>query len=178
MSFFSDLITRIRGINQAATIQNNVKSYIFGVILTGTYSNWKSDPHPTFLCLGTYAKNGKMYVHGIQLHAIGEGNTKYIMNTILNMKKNGIVTNPLMFFQYLRTNNPYIVTEGYRTYLIEHSNFKIANAGLTNIQGKFSSDDQRDSFLMYLNPQPAQRFIDINTLKENITRVINTVKVW
>ena len=41
------------------------------------------------------------------------------------------------------------------------------------------SDDERDGFLSVLNPQQRIKIpIDINTLKENITRVINTVKVW
>ena len=46
-------------------------------------------------------------------------------------------------------------------------------------QGFFKSDDERDGFLSVLNPQQRIKIpIDINTLKENITRVINTVKVW
>ena len=164
--------------NQVSKNVTLARSYTFGVILSGTYSNWKTDPHPTILCLGSYTNRlGYTYVHGIQLHAIG-GNVNYIISLIQNMKRNGIITSPRGFFNYLKLNNPYIIQQGYRTYRIEQTNFRIVNAGLTNIQGTFGYDDQRDSFLDGLfTPQP-RKMLDINTLKENITRVINTVKIW
>lgn len=159
---------------------NNIsRSYIFGVILSGTYSNWKRDPHPTILCLGCYTKPTGRYVHGIQLHAIGEYQTNLI-TLILNMKKNGMITNPYSFFNYLKLNYPAIIRYGYRTYKLEQTNFRIVNPGLTNIQGNFKSDDGRDEFLNYLIPNQQRRIvnIDINILKDNISRVINTVKIW
>ena len=179
MSFYSDLLDTMRMTNEANRTQMYARSYIFGLILSGTYSNWKTDPHPTILCLGSYMKqNGFRYVHGIQLHAIGGFQTTLI-NLLANMKAKGVVTNPYMFFRYLKQNYPAIIKLGYRTYRIDQTDFRIVNPGLTNIQGFFKSDDDRDSFLNVLNPQ--QRIntqIDINTLKENVTRVINTVKVW
>lgn len=179
MSFFSNLLDRIRGINQNTKSQTVARSYVFGVILSGTYSNWKTDPHPTILCLGSYVKNnGFRYVHGIQLHAIGS-NINWLITLLQNMKKNGIITNPYSFYNYLKLNAPAIVKNGYRTYRIDQTNFKIVNPGLTNIQGYYKSDDNRDTFLNALNPQQKINIpIDINTLKENISRVVNTVKIW
>ena len=179
MSFFSNLLDKIRMVNQTSKIQTVARSYIFGVILSGTYTNWKRDPHPTILCLGVYTKqNGFRYVHGIQLHAIGVYQN-YLISLLVNMKKNGVITNPYMFFNYLKTNNPAIIELGYRTYRLDQTNFRVVNPGLTNIQGFFKSDDERDSFLNVLNPQQRIKTpIDINTLKENITRVINTIKIW
>jgi len=179
MSFFSSLLNKIRGINQN-TKARTTNTYMFGVILSGTYSNWKRDPHPTFLCLGCYAKaNGQMYVHGIQLHSIGNG-LNYLLTLIQNMKRNGVITNPLSFFNYLKMNNPTLIKEGYRTYNTNFCNFKIVNAGLTNIPNVYPPDDARDGFLKHLEPKPTfvNNNININTLKENITRVINTVKIW
>jgi hypothetical protein len=180
MSFFSNLLDKIRMVNQITKTQTIARSYMFGVILSGTYSNWKTDPHPTILCLGCYANpaNGSRYVHGIQLHAIG-GYQTHLVTLLANMKKNGIITNPYNFYNYLKMNYQSIIKMGYRTYKIEHTDFRIVNPGLTNIQGKFTSDDNRDTFLNALNPQQTiNKSIDINTLKENITRVINTVKIW
>ena len=179
MNFFTSLINKIRGINQTTKTQTIAKSYMFGVILSGTYSNWKRDPHPTILCFGCYTKqNGIGYVHGIQLHAIG-GLNQWLINTIQNMKNNGIITNPYSFYNYIKTNQPSIIKLGYRTYRVDMTDFRIVNAGLTNIQGNYHSDDNRDVFLENLNPiQTPKKIIDINALKQNITRVINTVKIW
>ncbi len=177
MGFWSNLLDKIRGINQENKIQSNIKSYMFGVILGGTYANWKTDPNPTFFCFGVYIKNNQRYVHGIQLHAIG-GNVDYIIKLIQNMKSSGVITNPYSFYNYIKLNNPYIIKQGYRTYKVEASNFKVVNAGLTNIKGNFSSQDPRDYFLNQLNPNPPKWKMNITDLKNNITRVINTVKIW
>ena len=87
-------------------------------------------------------------------------------------QKKAIITNA-------QANYPAIIELGYRTYRLDQTNFRVVNPGLTNIQGFFKSDDERDSFLNVLNPQQRIKTpIDINTLKENITRVINTIKIW
>lgn len=171
MSFFSSIIDKIRGIN----VMNRPKrAYIFGVILSGTYSNWKHDSHPTFLCLGTYGG----YVHGIQLHAI---DPSYIIGVIRNFKASGTVTNPLAFFRYLKFNAPWVIKEGYRTYRYELCDFKIVNQGLTNIKNCYPPDDSRDGFLSQLqdgNYKVTPTF-SMEALKNNIRNIItNTVKVW
>lgn len=178
MGFFSRLLDRIRGVNQQSRVNTMMRSYMFGVILSGSYTNWKTDPHPTFLCLGCYtSRNGNMHVHGIQLHAIG-GMANWLMQLIKNMKQNGVITNPLNFFMYVRGNAPAIIQQGYRTYRVEACDFHVVHPGLTNIQGNFASDDQRDGFLSILATERRPKMIDLNTLKDNISRVINTVKVW
>ena len=173
MSFFSNLINKIRGINNSVAPQN---AYIFGTILSGSYANWKTDPHPTLLCLGTY--NG--YVHGIQLHAIGEG-VNFIVSTINMYKQNSIVTNPLAFYQYLKLRNPMIIKLGYRTYRFEYCNFRIVNGGLTNIQNCYPYTDTRDEFLNLIGEKKRTIIpnFSLDDLKNNIRQVIsNTVKVW
>ena len=178
MGFFSRLLDKIRGVNQQSKVNTMVRSYMFGVILSGSYANWKTDPHPTFLCLGCYrAMNGNAHVHGIQLHAIG-GMSNWLMTLIKNMKQNGVVTTPLDFFKYVKQNAPVIIQQGYRTYRVEMCDFHIVHPGLTNIQGNFSSDDQRDGFLSILAVERKPKIIDMNVLKDNISRVINTFKIW
>ena len=54
MGFYSRLMDYVSGINA----QNKpMQRFVFGSIVSGTYANWKTDPHPTILCLGNYQKN-------------------------------------------------------------------------------------------------------------------------
>ena len=179
MSFFSNLLNLIRGINKK---NKPVQMFTFGSIISGSYSNWKTDPHPTILCLGNYNKNGKWYVHGIQLHLAG-ASLNFIINTIINIKKQGVVTNPLLFYNYLKINNPNLVKNCYRTYLSDMCDFKTISPGFSNINEKYCYpiSDNRDNFITRIvdNKKNIQN-IDINSeqLRNNITQVINSVKVW
>lgn len=178
MSFFNNLLNKIRGINQQSNTVNIANSYMFGVILSGTYSNWKTDPHPTFLCLGKYMRpNGQTYVHGIQLHS--GINVNWLMNLIINLKQRQTTISPLIFFNYIKLNYPDIISRGYRTYKIEFCNFKIVNPGLTNIKVFYKPDDQRDGFLQMIAPTLKQKIVsNVEQLKTNILNALNTVKVW
>lgn len=179
MSFFSNLINTIRGINKKS---KPVQNFIFGSIISGSYSNWKTDPHPTILCLGNYNKNGKWYIHGIQLHAAG-ASLDYILNTIRNIKQQGIVTNPILFYNYLKINNPFLIKNCYRTYLSEMCDFKTISPGFSNINEKYCYpiSDNRDNFIVRLvdNKKQIQNVDTYSTqLRNNITQAINSVKVW
>ena len=174
MNFFTSLLNKIRGIN---IVNRPQRAYIFGVILSGNYANWKKDPHPTFLCLGTYGP----YVHGIQLHAIGSDGVNFIINTIKSFKTGGIITNPLSFFYYIKSHAPKIISVGYRTYKYEYCDFKVVNAGLTNIKNCYPPDDTRDGFLNSLTEEKRDIIpnFSMESLKNSIKSVINnTVKVW
>lgn len=178
MDFFSNLINTIRGINKAAEQNVQINQCIFGVIMSGEYSQWKTDQHPTFFCMGTYIspKNGKRYVHGIQLHHLSE-NLLWFLNIIKQYK--GYALNPLIFFNFIKMNNYNVIKNGYRTYLLEYCNFKIVDPGITNIKTFYPSSDQRDSFLNYLTPvtkiNPVQ---DTSKIKESVTKALNMFKVW
>lgn len=177
MSFFSSILNKIKASNIQQNTFNAANSYMFGVILSGSYSNWKKDPHPTFLCLGKYMKpNGKIYVHGIQLHSI---NASWVMNLIKSLKQRQTVISPLIFFNYIKMTNPAIIEYGYRTYRIEYCNFKIVNPGLTNIKVFYKPDDQRDSYLNIIAPTLQQKVVsNIEQLKTNIAGALNSFKVW
>src|SRR5574344_798505 len=86
MSFYSSIIDFLRGIRSSVSThyyQGYTKTYSFGTIVSGTYNNWKTDQHPTILCLGSYqAANGKNYTHGIQLHAVDPFDRQWLMKTI------------------------------------------------------------------------------------------------
>ena len=178
MSFFISFIDKIRGINQQHKTRIQSRAYIYGVILSGTYANWKTDSHPTFFCLGTYSKNGSIYVHGIQLHNLNV-NLQWFLNTILTFKNSGAVSTPLQFFNYLKMNAPLIIKNCYRTYKIEYCNFKIVSSGLTNINNFYKSEDSRDYFLNQLTPVTSKpKIVDLSALRENITNALNTFKIW
>lgn len=179
MNFFTNLINTIRGINKKTA---PVQQFVFGSIISGTYSNAKHDFHPTILCLGNYQKNGKWYVHGIQLHYLG-GNLSYILGTINNIKSKGIVTTPILFYNYLKNNNPLIIKNCYRTYLSNLCDFKTVNPGFSNINENYCYpiSDVRDNFLNTLNQKKSFiQNIKLGTqqLRENITAALNTVKIW
>ena len=175
MSFFNKLLNKIRGINQ---LNKPKQQFIFGSIISGTYSNYKHDPHPTILCLGCYNNNGDWFVHGLQLH---NNFQNYIVTTVLNIKKSGIITNPKLFYNYLKLNNPQLVKECYRTYYLSMSDFKTVSPGFSNINENYCYpiSDQRDNFLNILNTQKKSiPVINTEQLKNNVIRVINSVKIW
>ena len=175
MSFFSSLMDKIRGINQNS---RPIQQFVFGSIISGEYSQFKTDPHPTVLCLGCYQKNGKWYIHGLQLHSPYQN---YLITTIKNIKTNNIITNPLMFYRYLKLNNPQLTRDCYRTYILGFSNFKTINPGFSNIleNNCYPISDQRDvNIVNQLTVKKVFPTVNINKLKDSITNVINSVKVW
>lgn len=178
MSFYAKLLDSIRGIN--ATNQQ-VRQYVFGSIVSGTYTNYKEDPHPTILCLGCYQnRTGHWLVHGIQLHLAGK-QLGWILQTIRNIKTTGIITSPQLFYRNLYLTNQVLARTCYRTYYLEMCDFKIVNPGFTNIPQAncYPVDDPRDGFLSSLNTEP-QRIVGMPT-EDSIKRIVeaaNTIKVW
>ena len=161
-----------------------MQSFVFGSIISGSYQNFKTDPNPTILCLGCYMRqNGFYYVHGIQLHAAG-GNLNWLLNTIRNIKLNGIITNPRMFFNYLKLNNPQMVKDCYRTYRMDLCDFKTISPGFSNIIEDYClpiSDSRDSQIVSFLSTKNIQNYhtIDINSteVRNNIIEAINTVKI-
>lgn len=180
MSFYSELIDWIRGKVWSAkqVMRPRPVDFVFGSIISGQYTNWKTDPHPTILCLGNYMKpNGRWYVHGIQLHAIDNSDLAWLMNLINSMKVNGTTTNPRAFYYYLKMNRYSVVRNGYRIYHSEMTNFKTIHPGFSNISQELCLPitDMRDEFL---KPKPINPTIDQTELRENITRALNSKKIW
>lgn len=168
---------RLRAANANAA---PVQTFVFGSIISGNYSNYKHDPHPTLLCLGSYSNGYVNYVHGIKLH--NNPQLGYILQVIKNIKSSGTVTNPRMFYMYLKNNNPFLIKENYRTYNVSMSNFKTVSPGFSNISLNYCYpiSDDRDGFIRELNGQNnfINKIVDTQQLRFNITKVLNTVKVW
>lgn len=188
MGFYSNIINWMRGMNNSNSTPT--RQYVFGSIVHGYYKNWKHDPNPTILCLGTYMKsNGKLYTHGIQLHAIDTYTQDWLLNLILRMKKTGTVITPMNFYKYLKMNNYNVVKYGYRIYHAELCAFNTISPGFSNITMKTCSQaaDFRDNKIKLLNnslennsqqtPKNTQS-INQDELKRNITNVMNTKKLW
>ena len=148
MGFYSKLMDFISGINAK---NKPMQRFVFGSIISGTYTNWKTDPHPTILCLGNYQKNGEWYVHGIQLHNAGN-ELSWLLGTIQDLRDNGSVPNPYMFFTALKYKSPWLIKKCYRTYITSMTDFKIVNPGFSNINEKYCYpiNDGRDYFLQNL----------------------------
>jgi len=178
MGFFSRLMDYMSGINANNRPPQN---FVFGSIISGTYANWKTDPHPTLLYLGTFQKNGNWYIHGIQLH-VNNGNLSWLLDQINILKSNGAVINPYMFFVFLKQKAPGIIRDCYRTYQSNMCDFKIVNPGFSNVNERYCYPvtDGRDYFLQNLAKKKQVINFDINSvqLRNNITAVINSVKVW
>lgn len=178
MGFYNRLMDYISGINAA---NKPAQNFVFGSIISGTYTNWKTDPHPTILCLGNYQKNGQWYIHGIQLHEAG-GNLGWLLMTINSLKQNGAIVTPIIFYNYIKYKAPGLIKYSYRTYLSNMCDFKVVNPGFSNINENYCYPitDERDYFLKRIGTKVNIINMDINStqLRNNVTAVINSVKVW
>ena len=184
MGFFEKILGFIKGINRRnnnnVVVQTAKQDYIFGSIISGSYTNYKHDPNPTILCLGTYPRSdGRWMVHGIQLHAAGS-NLNYILNLIRQIKTSGMTTNPLAFYNLLKMNNYPLVKNCYRTYFIECCNFKTISPGFSNIPINYcvTPTDSRDYWVNSFNGIKVTPIVDENILKNSIIQAQNTTKVW
>src|SRR5574344_311843 len=198
MSFYSSIIDFLRGIRSSVSThyyQGYTKTYSFGTIVSGTYNNWKTDQHPTILCLGSYqAANGKNYTHGIQLHAVDPFDRQWLMKTIYMMKRGGQIVNPRYFYQFMKMNRPGLVKRGYRIYHTERCDFRMISPGFSQMSVKmcYSISDARDSYIGQLNSMidssynqatdqytvPTRVSYDQAELNEHIIEAMNTRKVF
>ena len=87
-----------------------------------------------------------------------------------------------MFFVFLKQKAPGIIRDCYRTYQSNMCDFKIVNPGFSNVNERYCYPvtDGRDYFLQNLAKKKQIINFDINSvqLRNNITAVINSVKVW
>lgn len=176
MGFYSNLIDWIRSKNIFNSL-NRPRDYVFGSIVSGTYTNWKHDQNPTILCLGNYMKsNGRWYVHGIQLHALPPDDLRFLFNLINNLKQANTITAPRIFYYYLKGMKYTVVKNGYRIYHTEFTNFKTIHPGFSGIPAHMCIKpfDPRDSYLIQ---QQIPQQVDETKLREQITKAINTKEI-
>lgn len=196
-SFFSDIINWLRGIkNSVATHFNMSRSYPVGSIISGHYSNFKHDPNPTILYMGTYQNinNKKFYIHGIQLHYLNDLDRAWLSQLLYMMKRGGQQVNPRQFYYYIKINRPYIIKNCYRIYHAEFCNYYTISPGFSNLNVKscYPVKDGRDGFVKQLNKmidasyntnlgdysKPAKVSVNQQELQEHIQMVLNTRKIW
>lgn len=195
-SFFSDIINWLRGIrNSVTTGLYQSRSWPIGAIISGNYKNYKHDPNPTILYMGTYtARNGKQYVHGFNLHYMDPYDLQWLVKLIYMMKRGGQVINPRQFYYYIKMNKPNIPKKCYRIYHVAYSNYYTVCPGFSNLSVKqcYPVKDSRDNLISQLNqmidnaynPQgnnytnPSRVAYDKKELQEHIQMVLNTRKVW
>lgn len=195
-SFFSDIISWLRGIkNSVATGFIQRRNWPIGAIISGGYSNYKHDPNPTVLYMGTYiAKNGKQYVHGFNLHYMNPYDLQWLLKLIYMMKRGGQVISPRQFYYYIKLNRPDIPKKCYRIYHLGMANYYTICPGFSNLSVKqcYSVKDGRDIQIKQLNqmiesaynPQgnnytnPSKIAVNQDELQEHINYVLNTRKVF
>lgn len=196
-SFFSDIINFLRGIKSSVTTYfNKTRSYPIGSIISGNYSNYKHDPNPTILYMGTYQNinNHKFYIHGFQLHYMNDFDRQWLLQTIYMMKRGGQQINPRQFYYYIKISRPYIVKNCYRIYHSEFANFYTISPGFSNLDVKscYTVKDGRDVYVSQLNQMidaayninkgdytnPTRVAVNQNELQEHIQAVLNTRKIW
>lgn len=195
-SFFSYIINFLRGIKASVTTGFNRKRvYPIGSIISGAYSNWHHDPTPTILYLGTYiAKNGKSYIHGIQLHYLSDYDRTWLLNLIYMMKRGGQQIVPRQFYYYIKLNRPYIIKTSYRIYHQGLASFYTISPGFSNLDVKscYTVKDSRDFAITQLNQKidaaynvnvgdysnPSRVAYDKDELQNHINMILNTRKIW
>lgn len=197
MSFYSSLINWIRGFrnnNHSVYIDGN--KYVFGTILSGNYSKYKTDPQPTILCLGNYFNpiKNSWKLHGIQLHHMRPDDLQWLMQQILIWKKNGAVIDPRSFYNYLKNSKKYIIDTAYRTYNTEFVSFKAISPGMSNVTFDYCCEpfDTRDGIIREFNKlirTPAkinnyeqaseiQNQYNTEALNARISEIQNSRKLW
>src|SRR5574344_947362 len=121
MSFYGriiDMLRRIRASVSTSFISGYIRTCPFLTIQSGSYRNWKTDQHPTILCLGSYQGRtpltaSKNYTHGIQLHSIDPYDCAWLLKTIYMMKRGGQIITPIYFYRYIKNARPNIIKKGY-----------------------------------------------------------------
>ena len=198
-TFFNSIINWLRGVKASVASHfypGYTKTYQFGQIISGKYTNWKHDMHPTIFCMGTYInqRNGRSYVHGFNLHYLNSYDLQWLLKLIYMMKRGGQVVNPRQFYYYIKANNPNIVKTSYRIYHTALCKYYTISPGVSSISVKscYSIDDSRDMFVSQLNsmidaaygnnlsgikPLPQVSY-DKNELQDHIQQVLNSRKVW
>ena len=193
MSFLQSIISWLRNI-RASVFTGRGKNYVIGSIISGQYSNYKTDYSPTILYLGTYqAKNGKFYIHGLQLHYMNDMELNWLLKLIYMMKRGGQVIIPRQFYYYIKLNQPNIVKRCYRIYHAEMANFYTISPGFSNMNVKacYSVKDVRDSKILQLNQMidasynqnqsnytsPTKIANSQNKLQEHITHIKKKKKI-
>lgn len=194
MSFLQSIISWLRNIRSSVFTGTMGKSYNIGSIISGQYSNYKHDYSPTILYLGTYqAKNGKYYIHGLQLHYMNDSEINWLLKLIYMMKRGGQVIVPRQFYYYIKMYQPGMVKRCYRIYHAEMANFYTISPGFSNMSVKacYSVRDTRDYRVTQLNQmidqsynasannytKPSRVAYNQDELKEHIQMVLNTRKI-
>lgn len=191
MSFLQSIVSWLRGIKSSVITGGRGKNYIIGSIVSGQYSNYKHDPSPTILYLGTYqARNGRFYIHGLQLHYMSDFERLWLLKLIYMMKRAGQVIIPRQFYYYIKMNQPSIVKKCYRIYHAEMANYYTISPGFSNmdVRSCYSVKDPRDYQITQLNQQiesaynpsrrdysyPSKISYNQNELQNHISEVLNT----
>ena len=190
-SFFNSIVNILRNIRASVTTFFQPRQFVFGSIISGKYSNFKTDPSPTILYMGTYqnVNNHKFYIHGINLHYLNSFDLQWLIKLLYIMKRAGQQVNPRSFYYYIKINRPDIVKRAYRIYHAEMANYYTVSPGCSNLPTSacYSITDARDSMIAQLNAQinavynanqtPVQIAYDKNELQQHITEVLNTRRI-
>lgn len=197
MSFFKEIINWLRGIKSSVTTYfNKTRSYPIGSIISGAYTQYKHDPTPTILYMGTYqnVNNHKFYIHGINLHYLNSFDLQWLIKLLYMMKRGSQQVNPRQFYYYIKINRPQIIKSCYRIYHVEFAKFYTVSPGFSNVDVKscYSVTDSRDTMIRQLNQMinaaynvnvgdysnPARVAVNQQELSEHIQQVLNSRKIW
>lgn len=196
MGFLQSILSWLRGLKASVlTGFHSRRAWPVGSIISGSYGNWKHDPTPTILYLGTYtAKNGRSYVHGLQLHYMSDLDRKWLLQLVYMMKRGGQVVDLRQFYYYIKMQRPNIARGCYRIYHSHLSDYYTVSPGFStaSVRACYPVKDPRDAFVTQLNQMidasynisrsdytsPAPVAYNKDELREAIDMALNTRKVW
>lgn len=194
MNFFWSIINTLRNIRASVTTLFKPHQFVFGSIISGSYLQYKVDPTPTILYLGTWQnpRNGKYYIHGINLHYLSPDELSWLLRLLYLMKRGNQVVVPRDFYYYLKSNyyGLSLIKKAYRTYHAELSHYYTISPGCSNatVSSCYSVKDVRDQQIINFNNMinqsyslnnnnPPQVARDESELQRHITEVLNTKRI-
>jgi len=193
MGFLDWLFATLR--NRRISIQNNLgRSLIFGTIYKiGLYRNYKHDPSPLILVMYSgnmsFVHKSGHYTDGINLNYLDNMQKAWLAKAIYTIRKSGQIMNGATLYNFIKINNPTIISKAYRRYHTEmFSSPKMVSAAITNYDKLCYP--YNDIFIINLNksiaPSELNKTIQINQnqqllspekLNERIIQARNSIPI-
>lgn len=124
-NLFSALVNVIR---KHRPSRSNIVPFSVGKIYQCAYRNWKHDPRPTLLILGSNA----FYTVGLNIHYLGAWSNS-LQTQIMYFRQSGRVMTGLTVFQVIKQRTPMILKLSFRKYFTSLLRGKLVSEGISTI---------------------------------------------
>lgn len=156
---------------------SKVVPFALGRIYQCTYKNWKNDPRPLVLIIGSNA----FYTVGINIHYLGSFKSS-LSNFIMLMRESKKVLTGKIIYDTLKMRQPAIPRIAFRMYFTSMLRGKLVSEGISTLPEPNLSKFVADPFIKRLQnrihpPETSYNKTPFNNEdRESIRRQINTVQ--